>query len=105
MVPHYASDLSFGSALALISFVCVRQAISTAVTRIRQPPVTASTAAIRVMPDIFKHPLTHISSIPKGSVEWLFVMLEQVLDISKAFNLEDLWFLLDDLPETNSQSD
>lgn len=54
------------------------------------------------MPDIFKHPLTHISSIPKGSVEWLFVMLEQVLDISKAFNLEDLGFLLDDLPETQT---
>lgn len=32
-------------------------------------------------------------------------MLEQVLDISKAFNLEDLGFLLDDLPETNGQSD
>lgn len=105
MVPHYASDLSFGSALALISCVCVRQAISNGVTRILWPPVTASTAGIRIMPDIFKHPLTHISSIPKGSVEWLLVMLEQVLDISKAFNLEDLWFLLDDLPETNSQSD
>lgn len=39
-----------------------------------------------------------ISSIPKGGVEWLLVMLEQVLDICKAFNLEDLWFLLDDLP-------
>lgn len=51
------------------------------------------------MSDTFKHPLTHISSIPKGGVEWLFVMLEQVLDISKAFNLEDLRFLLDDLPE------
>ncbi len=51
--------------------------------------------------DIFKHPLTHISSIPKGGVEWLLVMLEQVLDISKAFNLEDLRFLLYDLPETN----
>lgn len=58
------------------------------------------------MPDIFKHPLTHISSIPKGGVEWLFVMLEQVLDISKAFNLEDLGLLLDDLPETQtSRSD
>lgn len=57
------------------------------------------------MPDIFKHPLTHISSIPKGGVEWLLVMLEQVLDIGKAFNLEDLWFLLDDLPEINSQPD
>lgn len=58
-----------------------------------------------LMSDIFKHPLTHISSIPKGCVEWLLVMLEQVLDISKAFNLEDLWFLLDDLPEINRQSD
>lgn len=57
------------------------------------------------MPDILKHPLTHISSIPKGRVEWLLVMLEQVLDVSKAFNLEDLGFLLDDLPETNSQCD
>lgn len=58
-----------------------------------------------LMSDIFKHPLTHISPIPKGCVEWLLVMLEQVLDISKAFNLEDLWFLLDDLPEINRQSD
>lgn len=58
-----------------------------------------------LMSDIFKHPLTHISSIPKGCVEWLLVMLEQVLDISKAFNLEDLWFLLNDLPEINRQSD
>lgn len=55
--------------------------------------------------DTFKHPLTHISSIPKGGVEWLLVMLEQVLDICKAFNLEDLRFLLDDLPETNRQID
>lgn len=39
-----------------------------------------------------------ISSIPKGGVEWLLVMLEQVLDICKAFNLEDLRFLLNDLP-------
>lgn len=53
-----------------------------------------------VMFDIFKHPLTHISSIPKGCIEWLLVMLEQVLDVSKAFNLEDLWFLLNDFPET-----
>lgn len=52
--------------------------------------------------NIFKHALTHISSIPKGSVEWLLVMLEQVLDVCKAFNLEDLWFLFNDLPETNS---
>lgn len=51
--------------------------------------------------DIFKHPLTHISSIPKGGVEWLLVMLEQVFDVCKAFNLEDLWFLLNDLPEGN----
>lgn len=55
--------------------------------------------------DIFKHPLTHISSIPKGSIEWLLVMLEQVLDVCKAFNLEDLWFLLDDLPEGRRQFD
>lgn len=52
--------------------------------------------------DIFKHPLTHISSIPKGCIEWLLVMLEQVLDVSKAFNLEDLWFLLNDFPETEN---
>lgn len=39
-----------------------------------------------------------ISSIPKGGVERLLVMLEQVLDVCKAFNLEDLWFLLNDLP-------
>lgn len=52
--------------------------------------------------DIFKNPLTHISSIPKGGVEWLLVMLEQVLDVCKAFNLEDLWFLLNDFPEENS---
>lgn len=51
--------------------------------------------------DIFKHPLTHISSIPKGCIEWLLVMLKQVLDVCKAFNLEDLWFLLNDLPEGN----
>lgn len=38
-----------------------------------------------------------ISSIPKGGIKWLLVMLEQVLDVCKAFNLEDLWFLLDDL--------
>ena len=57
------------------------------------------------MSDIFKHSLTHISSIPKGGVEWLLVMLEQVLDICKAFNLEDLWFLLNDLPEDNRQFD
>lgn len=49
--------------------------------------------------DIFKQPLTHISSIPEGCVEWLLVMLEQVLDVSKAFNLEDLWFFLNDFPE------
>lgn len=49
--------------------------------------------------DIFKQPLTHISPIPKGCVEWLLVMLEQVLDVSKAFNLEDLWFFLNDFPE------
>lgn len=55
--------------------------------------------------DIFKHSLTHISSIPKGGVEWLLVMLEQVLDICKAFNLEDLWFLLNDLPEADRQFD
>lgn len=67
--------------------------------------MTASTSGIHIMSDIFKHPLTHISSIPKGCVEWLLVMLEQVLDIGKAFNLEDLWFLLDDLPEINSQPD
>lgn len=67
--------------------------------------MTASTSGIHIMSDIFKHPLTHISSIPEGCVEWLLVMLEQVLDIGKAFNLEDLWFLLDDLPEINSQPD
>lgn len=39
-----------------------------------------------------------ISSIPKSGVEWLLVMLEQILDVSKAFNLEDLRFLLDDFP-------
>lgn len=55
--------------------------------------------------DIFKRSLTHISSIPKGGVEWLLVMLEQVLDICKAFNLEDLWFLLNDLPEGNRRFD
>lgn len=53
--------------------------------------------------DIFKHALTHISSIPEGGVEWLLVMLEQVLDVSKAFNLEDLWFLLNDLSEADRQ--
>lgn len=53
--------------------------------------------------DIFKHALTHISSIPKGGIKWLLVMLEQVLDVCKAFNLEDLWFLLDDLSEANRQ--
>lgn len=57
------------------------------------------------MSDIFKRPLTHISSIPKGGVEWLLVMLEQVLDVSKAFNLEDLRFLLNYLPEASRQSD
>lgn len=82
-----------------------RGAISGGVTRSLRQSVTPSTSGIRIMPDIFKHLLTHISSIPKGGVEWLLVMLEQVLDISKAFNLEDLGFLLDDLPETNSQSD
>lgn len=55
--------------------------------------------------DVFKHPLTHISSVPKGGVEWLLVMLEQVLDVCKAFNLEDLWFLLNDFPEANGQFD
>lgn len=30
-------------------------------------------------------------------------MLEQVLDVCKAFNLEDLWFLLNDLSEANRQ--
>lgn len=49
--------------------------------------------------DIFKQLLTHISSIPEGCVEWLLVMLEQVLDVSKAFNLEDLWLFLNDFPE------
>lgn len=49
--------------------------------------------------DIFKQLLTYISSIPEGCVEWLFVMLEQVLDVSKAFNLEDLWLFLNDFPE------
>lgn len=53
--------------------------------------------------DIFKHALTHISSIPKGGIKWLLVMLEQVLDVCKAFNLEDLWFLLNDLSEANRQ--
>lgn len=57
------------------------------------------------MSDIFKYPLTHISSIPKGCVEWLLVMLKQVLDVGKAFNLEDLWFLLNDFPEINGKSD
>lgn len=52
--------------------------------------------------DIFKQPLTHISSIPEGCVEWLLVMLEQVLDVSKAFNLEDLWLFLNDFPETEN---
>lgn len=46
---------------------------------------------------------THISSIPKGGIKWLLVMLEQVLDVCKAFNLEDLWFLLNDLSEANRQ--
>lgn len=31
-------------------------------------------------------------------------MLEQILDVCKAFNLEDLWFLLDNLPEGNGQT-
>lgn len=52
-----------------------------------------------LMFDIFKQPLTHISSIPKGCVEWLLVMLEQVLDVSEAFDLEDLRFFLDHFPE------
>ena len=42
----------------------------------------------------FTQLLTHISSIPEGGVEGLFVMLEQVLDVRKAFDLKDLWFLL-----------
>lgn len=48
--------------------------------------------------DIFKQPLTHISSIPEGCVERLLVMLEQVLDVGEAFDLEDLWFFLDHFP-------
>lgn len=56
-----------------------------------------------LMLDIFKQPLTHISSIPEGCVEWLLVMLEQVLDVSEAFDLEDLWFFLDDFPEMENQ--
>lgn len=53
--------------------------------------------------DIFKQPLTHISSIPEGCVECLLVMLEQVLDVSEAFDLEDLRFFLDDFPETENR--
>lgn len=48
--------------------------------------------------DIFKQPLTHISSIPEGGVERLLVMLEQVLDVGEAFDLEDLRFFLDHFP-------
>lgn len=48
--------------------------------------------------DIFKQPLTHISSIPEGCVERLLVMLEQVLDVGEAFDLEDLRFFLDYFP-------
>lgn len=46
----------------------------------------------------FTGPLTHVSSVPEGGVEWLLVMLEQVPDVCKAFDLEDLRFLLDDFP-------
>lgn len=53
--------------------------------------------------DIFKQPLTHISSIPEGCVEWLLVMLEQVLDVSEAFDLEDLRFFLDHFPEIENR--
>lgn len=53
--------------------------------------------------DIFKQALTHISSIPKGCIKRLLVMLKQVLYVRKAFNLEDLWFLLNDLPKGNRQ--
>ena len=56
-----------------------------------------------LMFDIFKQPLTHISSIPEGCVEWLLVMLEQVLDVSEAFDLEDLRFFLDDFPEIENR--
>lgn len=41
---------------------------------------------------------THVGSVPERSVEWLLVWQEQVLDVRKAFDLELLWFLLDDLP-------
>lgn len=96
-------QLGFGSRTDLMCLCLLND--SSGVMRIREPLMTASTSGIHIMSDIFKHPLTHISSIPKGRVEWLLVMLEQVLDIGKAFNLEDLWFLLDDLPEINSQPD
>lgn len=57
----------------------------------------------RRMFDIFKQPLTHISSIPEGCVERLLVMLEQVLDVGEAFDLEDLRFFLDHLPGRESR--
>lgn len=76
------------------SVMLVLQYIMAALTSGKHSSLTCKSKS-----DIFKHPLTHISSIPKGRVEWLLVMLEQVLDIRKAFNLEDLWFLLNDLPE------
>lgn len=42
--------------------------------------------------------LTHVGPVPEGGVEGLLVVLEQILDVSKAFDLENLRLFLNDLP-------